>query len=277
MIAMNCLHILLSYFTCSIESHKHSTFKWHPNPSHSQQQVSQSGGPKPPPLLTAMASTPSASALTSVLRCRGKFLARNPPAKRTATAALSPALASRHRRDLSADHPRSGRSRVWAFVHGERCVLAVRQNCSPAGKVISGVELRHPRGAARPSAPRGLTVTTRQPGEAHQPDGVLQPLRHARACQVKFLIQDARQPSCDVWRVSVIQAGDSLRNTCWALKLLLTQAVFRKMATLCSSTRGRSDKEKTADVTNDALQNVPQAANGPPRAALCTPPLKNVR
>nr|XP_057909443.1 uncharacterized protein LOC131105400 [Doryrhamphus excisus] len=196
-----------------------------------------------------MASTPSASALTSVLRCRGKLLARNPPAKRTATAALSPALASRRRRDQSTDHNRSRRARVWAFVPGERCVLAAGFNSSPAGEAIRGVGSRHPRGAARLPEPRGLTVTTRRPREAQQHDGVL---RHARACQVRFLTRDPCRVSCDVWKASYVRAGwSTLSHTCWSLKLLLTQAVFCKMAMPCSTTRGRSD---TANVTDGAVQ-----------------------
>ncbi|XP_054878849.1 uncharacterized protein LOC129353521 [Poeciliopsis prolifica] len=56
-----------------------------------------------------MASTPSASALSAVLRCRGNIWTRNPPTKRPASAAYSLGLAGGPLRDSPAE--RGGSSR----------------------------------------------------------------------------------------------------------------------------------------------------------------------
>lgn len=64
-----------------------------------------------------MASTPSASALSAVLRCRGNIWSRNPPTKRPATSAYSLGLAGGSVRNAPAE------SAAWAaFLLGERAV-----------------------------------------------------------------------------------------------------------------------------------------------------------
>nr|XP_019968275.1 PREDICTED: uncharacterized protein LOC109646944 [Paralichthys olivaceus] len=54
-----------------------------------------------------MASAPSASALSAVLRCRGNIWARNPPTKRPASAGYSLGLAAGARRDPPAERHRA--------------------------------------------------------------------------------------------------------------------------------------------------------------------------
>ncbi|KAK9514220.1 hypothetical protein VZT92_027701 [Zoarces viviparus] len=70
-----------------------------------------------------MASTPSASALTAVLRCRGNILTRNPPTKRPSTSAYSLALT----RGSPAERSRSNQALAWeAFLQGDRVLVGRR-------------------------------------------------------------------------------------------------------------------------------------------------------
>lgn len=73
-----------------------------------------------------MASTPSASALSAVLRCRGKILTRNPPNKRPATSAYSLGLACGAVRESTTECTRSSwTSSTWeSFCQGQRIVVA---------------------------------------------------------------------------------------------------------------------------------------------------------
>ncbi|KAM6935584.1 uncharacterized protein PEZ65_005923 [Lycodopsis pacificus] len=70
-----------------------------------------------------MASTPSASALTAVLRCRGNILTRNPPTKRPSTSAYSLALTG----GSPAERTRSNQALAWeAFLQGDRVLVGRR-------------------------------------------------------------------------------------------------------------------------------------------------------
>ncbi|KAM4581418.1 uncharacterized protein PAE49_005975 [Odontesthes bonariensis] len=71
-----------------------------------------------------MASTPSASSLSAVLRCRGNILTRNPPIKRPASAAYSLGLAGAALRDSSPARPGSKQASAWTVVPGGESVLA---------------------------------------------------------------------------------------------------------------------------------------------------------
>ncbi|XP_035991389.1 uncharacterized protein LOC105919148 [Fundulus heteroclitus] len=72
-----------------------------------------------------MASTPSASALSAVLRCRGNIWSRNPPTKRPASAAYSLGLAGGTRGDSPAERSGSSRASEWRILpRGERLVSA---------------------------------------------------------------------------------------------------------------------------------------------------------
>ncbi|GLD53097.1 uncharacterized protein AKAME5_000588700 [Lates japonicus] len=71
-----------------------------------------------------MASTPSASALSAVLRCRGNIWTRNPPTKRPATSGYSLGLAGGTLRDSPAERNRSNQVSAWeAFLQGERVAV----------------------------------------------------------------------------------------------------------------------------------------------------------
>lgn len=79
-------------------------------------------------LLTTMASTPSASALTAVLRCRGNIWTRNPQTKRPATSAYSLGLAGAPVRDFPDERSQSHQApTTWeTFLQGERVVVGRR-------------------------------------------------------------------------------------------------------------------------------------------------------
>lgn len=75
--------------------------------------------------LLTMASAPSASALSAVLRCRGNIWTRNPPTKRPASAAYSLGLAGGKLRDSPAERSGSSRGSEWRIPpRGERLVSA---------------------------------------------------------------------------------------------------------------------------------------------------------
>ncbi|XP_072249316.1 uncharacterized protein [Leuresthes tenuis] len=70
-----------------------------------------------------MASTPSASSLSAVLRCRGNILTRNPPTKRPGSAAYSLGLAGAALRDSSPVRTGSKQASAWTIVpNGESVV-----------------------------------------------------------------------------------------------------------------------------------------------------------
>ncbi|XP_030248532.1 uncharacterized protein LOC115566721 isoform X2 [Sparus aurata] len=88
-----------------------------------------------------MASTPSASALSAVLRCRGKIWTRNPPTKRPAASVYSLGLSGGAVRDPPAERARSNQASAWeAFLRGERVVVGRRLAvaCPEAALVIGG-------------------------------------------------------------------------------------------------------------------------------------------
>lgn len=73
---------------------------------------------------TTMASTPSASALSAVLRCRGNILTRNPPTKRPAASAYSLGLTGGALRESTSERTRSNQASTWeTFLQGERVVV----------------------------------------------------------------------------------------------------------------------------------------------------------
>ncbi|XP_034467639.1 uncharacterized protein LOC117777165 [Hippoglossus hippoglossus] len=87
-----------------------------------------------------MASTPSASALSAVLRCRGNIWARNPPTKRPASAGCSLGLAAGARRDPPAERNRPNRPSAWEV--GERAAVGGRLTVTCASPQADGNVLR---------------------------------------------------------------------------------------------------------------------------------------
>lgn len=74
-----------------------------------------------------MASTPSAPALSAVLRCRGNIWARNPPTKRPSSSAYSLGLAGSVVRDSPVERSRTQQASPWeSFLRGERVLVVGR-------------------------------------------------------------------------------------------------------------------------------------------------------
>ncbi|MEQ2303138.1 hypothetical protein AMECASPLE_013606 [Ameca splendens] len=72
-----------------------------------------------------MASTPSASALSAVLRCRGNIWTRNPQTKRPASAAYSLGLAGGTLSDSPAERSGSSRGSEWRILRGGDRLVSV--------------------------------------------------------------------------------------------------------------------------------------------------------
>lgn len=90
-----------------------------------------------------MASTPSASALSAVLRCRGNIWTRNPSTKRPASSVYSLGMAGGVLRDSPAERTRSNQAPAWeAFLQGERVVVGRRLNVACKSPRVDGKVLR---------------------------------------------------------------------------------------------------------------------------------------
>lgn len=89
-----------------------------------------------------MASTPSASALSAVLRCRRNIWTMNPPTKRPATSACSLGLAGVALRNSPAERTRQKASSWEAFLQGDRVVFGRRLNVSYKSHRVCGKMLR---------------------------------------------------------------------------------------------------------------------------------------
>lgn len=74
-----------------------------------------------------MASTPSASALSAVLRCRGNIWTRKQPSKRPATSAYSLGIAGGNVRGSPAECTQSHQESAWEdFLQGQRVLVGRR-------------------------------------------------------------------------------------------------------------------------------------------------------
>lgn len=89
-----------------------------------------------------MASTPSASALSAVLRCRGNIWTRNPPTKRPVSSVYSRGTAGGVLRDSSAERTRSKVPAWDAFLQGERVVVGRRLTVACKSPRVEGEVLR---------------------------------------------------------------------------------------------------------------------------------------
>lgn len=211
-----------------------------------------------------MASTPSASALSAVLRCRGNIWARNPPTKRPATSAYSLGLAGGVVRDSPDEES------AWeAFLRGERVFvgrrLAVAYECPRVDvKVRRGndsEDICHPRlsqspGRARSAVPGVLnalarqltsTLSLNQPG-MDQCSKIIQTMKYetsaAHICKTACARGGSEEPA-GVFRVSMtppclmestgqipsvmLTGWATLRNTCLSLAALVSEFMFMKL------------------------------------------------
>ncbi|XP_077577110.1 uncharacterized protein LOC144199384 [Stigmatopora nigra] len=191
-----------------------------------------------------MASTPSASALTSVLRCRGTVWTRNPPGKRTPTSARGQILLSLFGLAVRYDSPLRASS-------GPRCLR----------EPLKG----DPEADTRAAGSRGLDETTGRPSGGA--DGGVNATRLFRPCQINVFIRNTCESpggvsgvACECGEVtpSFVEARRAtVRSTCRSLQLLLTHIVRRRLALPCACARGRHRKIKTEDSGHEFRQNGP--------------------
>lgn len=89
-----------------------------------------------------MASTPSASALSAVLRCRGNIWTRKQPSKRPATSVYSLGIAGGTVRGSPAERTRSQHESTWGdFLQGQRVLVGRRVTLA----FKSAVDVKAPR------------------------------------------------------------------------------------------------------------------------------------
>ncbi|XP_051262349.1 uncharacterized protein LOC127366935 [Dicentrarchus labrax] len=113
-----------------------------------------------------MASTPSASALSAVLRCRGNLWTRNPPTKRPATSVYSLGLAGGVVRDSPAERTLPDQASAWeAFLQGERVVVWRKLTLAFKSPCVDGKVRRQKK--SRESNKLCHPKLSQSPGDAH--------------------------------------------------------------------------------------------------------------
>lgn len=216
-----------------------------------------------------MASTPSASALSAVLRCRGNIWARNPPTKRPATSAYSLGLSGGAQRDSLTERTGSQQAAPWEtsprggrVVVGRRLTVSYRwdgadrelsQSCFPK-------PLQSPR-SARSAAPCVHSPLVCQPartltcslstGQTTR-SKITYVTKTARIYKIVF-VREVRENRPDVLKLSLTSAcrGEhpgqtpsfwwTLGNTCLSLTALVSRMILWKLL-LC---RSSSSSEET--------------------------------
>lgn len=239
-----------------------------------------------------MASTPSASALSAVLRCRGNIWTRNPPTKRPPASAYSLGLSAGTLRDSTAVRTGSPQSAAWkAFprcvVVGGRLTVSYKVGGKmPTEKDSSEVnkfcfpKLSQPPEDAH-SAPPGVQkgqlarrLTPNLPGR-DKCSKIIHMIKYescaAHICRIIF-IQDTSELPAGVVKLSVtsprlvtgrdipsfvLSGWSTLRRTWLSLTALVSEMIFYKLTVLCGSNNSPHDAQQhllDEKNTKDALQ-----------------------
>ncbi|XP_030015210.1 uncharacterized protein LOC115436457 [Sphaeramia orbicularis] len=239
-----------------------------------------------------MASTPSASALSAVLRCRRNIWTRNSPSKRPAASAYSLGLSGGTGRDSAAEHSRSKQASAWeAFLHGERVVVGrlavaytrVDGNVSRKKEPVTVDKvcqtLSQPRlwdaGDAHSSVQNALMrqlarkLTPNFPGtdKCSQMIRKIQNEKFAAHICYAFSIHRASDFPHGVLRVSLSstclmeKAGQipsflwlQLKSTCVSLSSLVSQIMLYKLAVLCKSNSPQLCQQDVSSREDDVVQ-----------------------
>ncbi|XP_059194880.1 uncharacterized protein LOC131976025 [Centropristis striata] len=239
-----------------------------------------------------MASTPSASALSAVLRCRGNIWTRNPQTKRPATAAYSLGLPG----GSPAERSRSKQASAWeTFLQGDRVLvgtsLTVAYKSSRVnGNILRGKDSReintlcHPKLSQSPgdarSAVHGVqnalvrqlarTLSSNLPG-LDKCSQIIQKIKYdtyAAHISNKVFVQEPRE--LQYFKVSitspcllgtagqipslVVTGWSALKSTCCSLTALLSQFVFLKLVVLWRSSSSPGDAPQQPNIKNIVLQ-----------------------
>lgn len=208
-----------------------------------------------------MASTPSASALSAVLRCRGNIWTRNPPAKRPASSAYGLGLAGGALRDSPGERSGSHQaSAAEASPHGECVVVLVGRRLIVSyrsdrvgGKVsraVSGLpypKLSQSPGHAHSAAPARV-LASRLSGN-NKCSKIIQiksekyPAHIRKSALVKGEISasvlklSVTSPPCLVGQIPsfVLNGWSVLRSTCLSVTCLVSKILFLNLGDVRSS------------------------------------------
>ncbi|XP_047454679.1 uncharacterized protein LOC125016296 [Mugil cephalus] len=219
-----------------------------------------------------MASTPSASALSAVLRCRGNIWSRNPSSKRPAASAYSLGLSGAALRDSRLGRAGTEQKSLWGslplkerVVPGGRLAVVCRRSGSLGGQRLrekDSVEVkkcfpklspsRGPRsaGAALHNAP-ARQLSTHLPATEKYSKMMIkgQTCSDLRVCKVVFVrdscgptVFSLKLPGTRVgWREAaagqipgfVLSGWLTVRNTCLSLSGLVSRIVAVQLAVMC--------------------------------------------
>ncbi|XP_063342918.1 uncharacterized protein LOC134636728 [Pelmatolapia mariae] len=203
-----------------------------------------------------MASTPSASALSAVLRCQGNIWTRNPPAKRPASSAYGLGLAGGALRDSPGERSGSDQaSAAEASPHGECVAVLVGRGLTVSyssfrvgGKVSREVSvLRYPKlsqspGHAHSAAPALVReLAGRLPGNntCSKIIHVIKFEKYPAHTRKSALVKDTSVFPARVLKLSVtspclvgqipsfvLNGWSALRSTCLSVTCLVSKILF---------------------------------------------------
>ncbi|KAK2844967.1 hypothetical protein Q5P01_011626 [Channa striata] len=223
-----------------------------------------------------MASTPSASALSAVLRCRGNIWTRNTPTKRPATAAYSLGLAGGALRDSPDERTGPNQEPAWeAFVNGERVVVTRRLRVTHRPPRVAGNTLRENGFSGRETF--GHVELSQLPGDAHSAArGVQNRLTRDRPTRTKirFKYETYAANICNIVfarEISSSRAGvlkvslrgnagqlvKTLRRTCLTLTELVSE--FMRLWSFSSSSSDGASHLQCQQHEEKIKHKVPQA------------------
>lgn len=207
-----------------------------------------------------MASTPSASALSAVLRCRGNIWSRNPSAKRPATSAYSLGLAGGALRDSALGRSGSEQETVWErlslkerVVPGGRLTVACRTSGRLREKHSEGGNKcfpklppsQGPRSAAA-GPPNTLCQLSSNLSAGDKSSGITDVIKNQTCADPRvFKVVFVRDRSVSAAGALEQKAGripgfvlsgwSALKTSCWSLTALMSRIVSGRLALICGS------------------------------------------
>ncbi|XP_042338137.1 uncharacterized protein LOC121939069 [Plectropomus leopardus] len=234
-----------------------------------------------------MASTPSASALSAVLRCRGNIWTRNPPTKRPATSAYSLS-------GSPAERARSNQATAWeAFLQGDRVLVGrrlavayesprwdgrvLREKHCRENNNLCHQKLSQSAGDARSAAPGVQNALVRQLVRRltgrDKCSQIIQKIKHetgaTHICKIVFGQETSEVPA-GVLKVSltssclagkagekpsyVLPGWSTLRSTCVSLTALVSELMLQKLVELWRSCSSPDDAPQHQDTTDNVLK-----------------------
>ncbi len=220
-----------------------------------------------------MASTPSAPALSAVLRCRGNIWTRNPPTKRPAPSVYSLGAAGEVICDSPTERRGSNEASAWeAFLRGGPVVVGKKRlTVAIKSPQVEGNKLCHPKvlpspadahavpGGTAPACQLPRSVTSHLPGidsYSHIIQKIKPETNTTQVYKIVFVHEIGEFPA-GVLKVSIVSpcwmenaeqippfvfsGWSTLRSTCLSLTALVSQLMFLKLAVLSRSSSSPDD------------------------------------